>query len=712
VKAIRREPSEPLEARERRPLRVVVFGSGPVLTHDARRFLCRLEAHADISLLGAICQAEGSSIAAVFRDLRARRGVLALPLFAAWLAAGLARWLRHPLAERALRRELRQLRERVHFVTDIHAVSVLERIDSLQPDLGLIYGSPILRPELFEKPRLGTLGIHHGKLPEYRGNKTTFWAMVNGEPTAGVTIQKVDAGLDTGQIVEQGLVGIGRRSQRAVWRDLENLGLDLYVRAILRVGSGDATFRPQNGRRGKLYRNPKLGDLVRFRWMRLRTMLGFGQRERTAPTAPQSHGRGVRSAGTATGPRILIFTETFHPVIGGGETQARLLAQGLLAAGIPARVLTRRSGASLARVESLDDVFVHRIPPAGSGQLKKWGLVLSGLWALLALRRTYDVVFVSGFRILGIPSVLVCKLLGKTAILKADSQGEMSGRFFDAGLARFGITPNSLPFRLLLGLRNRLLERADAFVAITDGVAAELDAAGVDPARVHRIPNAVDAQRFSLHPTAEKAALRRRLRLPSAGSIVVYTGRLVSYKGLPLLTRVWEKIHAAHPDARLVLVGTGGLDIHNCEEELRSSVRATGLEQHVIFTGSVENVEQYLQASDVFVLPSENEALPCSLLEAMACALPVIVTPVGAIPSFLEDGANGLLVEPGDFAGLHQALLRLLEDRELARRLGNAARRTVEEGYSSDLVTRRLLALFSQARKDTAGRFTTESPPT
>jgi glycosyltransferase involved in cell wall biosynthesis len=669
----------------RRPLGVVVFGGGPVLTHDAKRFLSRLEAHPEIAVLGAFCQAEGSSRRDVFRDLKKRRGILALPLFLAWAWGILACWLRHPLAERELRRSLRQLGERLHFVPDIHAPEVLSRVEALEPDLGLVYGSPILRPELFELPRLGTLGIHHGKLPDYRGNKTPFWAIWNGELTAGVTIQRINAGLDTGEIVEEGSVGIGRRTLGAVWRDLENLGLDLYLRAILRVKAGQATYRPQTGPKSKLYRNPELGDLLRFRWMRIRQRLGWGG---------QSGKQRSDVIGSGSTPRVLIFTETFHPVVGGGETQARLLAEGLLAAGAPARVLTRRSDANLARIEQLGDVIVHRIPPPGRGQLMKWGLALTGIWSLVALRREYDVVFVSGFRIIGASTVLVCRALGKIAILKADSEGEMSGRYFEAGLAKIGLAPNTGPFRVFLAMRNRVLRRAAGFVAITDDVESELREVGVDDSRIHRIPNAVDTVRFTPRPD-EKRALREKLRLPSSGLIVVYTGRLVSYKGLPLLLRVWTEVGLAHPQAHLLLVGEGGMDIHNCEAELKSTVQENGLEDRVTFAGSVENVPEYLNASDVFVLPSETETLPGALLEAMACRLPVVATPVGAIPRTVEHGINGLLVQPGDFAGLRSALHRLLDDPALAAQLGSAARRTVEEGYSSDSVTRQLLTLFS-----------------
>jgi methionyl-tRNA formyltransferase len=88
--------------------------------------------------------------------------------------------------------------------------------------------------------------------------------MYNGEQVAGVTIQKVNAGLDTGTIVKEGEVTIDRRSQRAVWNELEALGLDLYIQAILEVKAGTATYRPQAGVKGRLYRNPKLGNLVNF----------------------------------------------------------------------------------------------------------------------------------------------------------------------------------------------------------------------------------------------------------------------------------------------------------------------------------------------------------------------------------------------------------------------------------------------------------------
>lgn len=392
---------------------------------------------------------------------------------------------------------------------------------------------------------------------------------------------------------------------------------------------------------------------------------------------------------------VCIFTETYHPVVGGGETQARLLAEGLSSHGVSVCVLTRRSDPALPAAERFGAVRVFRLPPAGRGQLKKWGLVLSCLPKLVQLRRDFEILFVSGFRIIGMSSVIMGKVLGIPVVLKADSQGEMSGTFFAAGLKRFGISPSSLPFRLFLGVRNAVLKRAEAFSAITDGVEAELRDAGVGGAGIHRIPNCVDTSRFAPVGLEEKRSIRKRLGIPQDCRIVTYTGRLVSYKGLPLLLRVWRDLCRDHARIRLVLVGTGGLDIHNCEEELRAFVDHHGMESSVTFTGPVGNVSEYLQASDIFAFPTENDAFPSSLVEAMACKLPVVTTPVGAIGEIVQDGRNGLMVEPGEAVGLFRALDRLLSDPALARSLGEEGWRTVRDRFSADLVTREYLGLFN-----------------
>jgi glycosyltransferase involved in cell wall biosynthesis len=211
-------------------------------------------------------------------------------------------------------------------------------------------------------------------------------------------------------------------------------------------------------------------------------------------------------------PRVCIFTETYYPVIGGGETQARLLAESLVKMGHKVIVLTRRTDPGLAKTERIGEVDVYRLPPIGQQHLKKWGLLISAVPLLFRLRQQYDVILVSGFRVIGIGAVIVSKILKKVCLLKADSNGEMSGEFFRGGLEKTGLKANSFLFKVFLRMRNKFLRIADGFVAISGQIAEEFSAMGIQPpTKIHLIPNSVDIQVFSPIPTQEKIALRTKL---------------------------------------------------------------------------------------------------------------------------------------------------------------------------------------------------------
>jgi hypothetical protein len=252
-----------------RPIRVVLFCGGPTLDRAVVRFVACLRSEPEIEFIGGFCQTEAQTLTAVLKDRIRRRGALGLALLLVEALRGVQRWVTHPRAELALWNSRAELANRIHPVPDLHAESTLEKVRSLNSDLGLIYGGPILKPRLFQIPRLGTVGIHHGKMPVYRGKKTTFWAMYNGDETAGVTIQRVNAGIDTGQIIRRGEVRIERKPVGTVTRELEELGFRLYVQAILDLKRGVAQHVPGWGVKGKLYKDPKLGDFVRFWWRQL-----------------------------------------------------------------------------------------------------------------------------------------------------------------------------------------------------------------------------------------------------------------------------------------------------------------------------------------------------------------------------------------------------------------------------------------------------------
>jgi glycosyltransferase involved in cell wall biosynthesis len=267
----------------------------------------------------------------------------------------------------------------------------------------------------------------------------------------------------------------------------------------------------------------------------------------------------------------------------------------------------------------------------------------------------------------------------------------MSGAFFRAGLMK-SIAPVRLFFNLFNKFRMFVLRRADAFVTISSVISDEYAGAGITGERVSYIPNGIDPALFSPVGKGEKSELRSKLGVDDVAFIAIYTGRLVRYKGVMTLIDAWEEVVRKHPESRLLLVGAGGNDMHNCEDELR--VRAGHLSDSVIFVGDVNNVRDYLCASDVFLFPTENEAFGISLIEAMGCGLPVISTVVGGIKDFLFDRRNGLVFEQGDSEMLAKLIMEVYEDAVLRERLASAAVDTVLEKFSQSLITDRYIGLF------------------
>ncbi len=400
--------------------------------------------------------------------------------------------------------------------------------------------------------------------------------------------------------------------------------------------------------------------------------------------------------GTGIAVKVCILTGTYNPIVGGGEKQAEYLAQGLASNGVGVLVMTRQTSALHPRFEQAGSVAITRLPPSGRSRLSKWGLMVTSFLALLRLRSSYDLLFVAGFSLLGLPGVLACKLLEKPCVLKADSLGEFSGEYFLAGLPGSGFRPVRLLLQAGKLVRNWLYRKADAFVAISTPIEAEFTAQGIAPEKIHLIPNSVDLDRFTRPTPNEKRRLRRTLGLTEDGLIALYSGRLVSYKGLPLLVRVWADIVQSLPGVTLLLLGTGGLDIHNCEEELRDYVKDCSLEDSVTFLGVVEEVERYLQAADIFVFPSENEAFGVAMAEAMACELAVIGTSAGGLRDYLVHRENGLVVPIGDREALYRALKTLISDSSLRARLGTAAGKTVRDRFGAKIVEQQYLNLFHE----------------
>lgn len=160
-------------------------------------------------------------------------------------------------------------------------------------------------------------------------------------------------------------------------------------------------------------------------------------------------------------------------------------------------------------------------------------------------------------------------------------------------------------------------------------------------------------------------------------------------KGLDILLKAWNKFHKKHPEAKLVIMGTG-----EEKENLETQAQELGITDSVNFKGYVENAKQYLSSFDIFVLPSRSEAMPYTLLEAGLAELPVIATSVGGIPEVIESGINGVLVPAEEEEALFSTLVLLAEDEELRKRLGTNLKSSVQEDFSFEKMVKNTFALY------------------
>ena len=293
---------------------------------------------------------------------------------------------------------------------------------------------------------------------------------------------------------------------------------------------------------------------------------------------------------------------------------------------------------------------LHRPPGRGMGWMLR-------LWKLLRQLQP-DLVHTRNL------AALEAQVVAAAAGIRATVHGEHGRDVFD-------LYGQNWKYNLI---RRAIRPLVSNYIAVSRDLESWLrDTVHVPPHKLHQIYNGVDSVKF--HP---RVGARPEFAHPDSivfGSV----GRMVEVKDYPTLTRAFIKLVRQQPDraerARLVIVGEGP-----ARETCLSLLQQAGLAHLAWMPGERHDIADIMQAFDVFVLPSKNEGISNTILEALASGLPVIATAVGGNIELVEPGVNGMLVPPGDVAGMAQALLsyldapaRIAEQGGHARRLGRAA---------------------------------------
>jgi glycosyltransferase involved in cell wall biosynthesis len=211
---------------------------------------------------------------------------------------------------------------------------------------------------------------------------------------------------------------------------------------------------------------------------------------------------------------------------------------------------------------------------------------------------------------------------------------------------------------------------------------------GIPSVKIQRIFNPLDCSAWA---PVDRFLARRSLGLPADARVVAWHGRVdVRTKGLDILVEAWGRLSAEFGGrkVRLILVGAGE-DGEELTRLLSSSSNVLWIDE---FTRDNHMIRQYLSAADVYAFPSRNEGFPVALMEAMACAVPVVAADIPGVRDVLEGGeaSGGVIVPPEDPAAMAHALCSLLADHAWAAELGRRGRQRIEQSFSLEAIGRQL----------------------
>lgn len=299
------------------------------------------------------------------------------------------------------------------------------------------------------------------------------------------------------------------------------------------------------------------------------------------------------------------------------------------------------------------------------------GVLLQSAWRLAALIRDHHIDLVHSF------------------LLRANVEARLAGRLSGTSCAVINSEGciNLRKSRASVWLDRSTLRWCDLVLANSRAVAQVLMRRERVPSdKVRIVYQGIDVARFSTSHQRAVPALTA-----SRDPVVGYVGRLHPEKGVRYLIEAAALVAQVTKAFQVVIVGDGAE-----AATLRTLVEARSLSDRVRFAGMQADVVRFMRTFDILAIPSVEEGLPTVAMEALACGVPIVATAVGGTPEVNEHGRTGLLVPPADAASLARALLGLVTNEPLRRRLGNNGPRVVEEKFQATRMLTQTSAAYEE----------------
>ena len=373
---------------------------------------------------------------------------------------------------------------------------------------------------------------------------------------------------------------------------------------------------------------------------------------------------------SAASPRVLMVTGAYAPETSGASLQCRNLMKAL-AGRAQFRVLTTSTDPSLPWNSVVDDVKVRRVTVNPESRLSKIAAIERMASSFLELAPDIDIVHLHGFSQKSILLIALAKLMHKKIVIKLTSVGHDDPASIRAqGAAMWAA-----------------YRRADRYIGVTPRFEDGFAATGLDRARFTFIPNGVDLDRFKPASDGVRAELQHQLRIPTGEPVVLFVGFFSREKNPDVLFEAWLSLLERGVRSSLVFIGATRGSYYEIDagiaERIKAKATRRGVIDQIVFVEAEDHIEHYFRAADVFALPTAREGLPNVLLEAMASAVPPVITRLDGVTDWIvEPGVTGELVPSIDDKAFADALQKLLTSPERREAMGKAAREHVAANFS------------------------------
>jgi len=376
--------------------------------------------------------------------------------------------------------------------------------------------------------------------------------------------------------------------------------------------------------------------------------------------------------------KILMVIAQYYPIIGGAEVQAKQISEFLSKNGFSVFVITTRRNLFMKSFEKINNVEIFRLRVLRIPKLGKYILLFYEFFYLMFKGKNFDIFHCHqglGFSAI---SVGVAKILKKPAILKISNSGEK----FD-----FHILKETYLIGFILV---KILKSADKIIYLNEKMKKELIKEKVKEDKLLKIPNGVDTNKFKFIPYEEKPKYKKSIKINPEVPIIIYIGTLQKKKNPYMLLKISKKLLDKKRNFTLIIVGDGPE-----RKNMETLSKNMKIEKNILFYGRKESIEEFLFASDIFILPSFVEGISNSLLEAGSCGLPCVASDIHGNREVIENGINGFLISSADTDGFVNAIEKLLTNKEFLIKMGKENRKKIVENYSIDKIVEKYIALYN-----------------